>query len=48
MPPQNMTVGAQDITLPNMSLWCIDYFELQALAKQKMQGEAFSEFPLSA
>ena len=47
--PQNMTAGVQDILPQNMPLWYVDYFELQALAmQQQMQGEAFSELPLSA
>lgn len=28
-----------------MLLWYIHYFELWALEKEQMQGEAFSEFP---
>lgn len=47
MPPQDMTVGFQDMPPPNMLLWHTDYFELSALEKQ-MQGEAFFELPLSA
>ena len=48
MPPQNMTVGIKDMPPPNMLLWDRDYFELQPLEKEQVQGEAFSELPLSA
>jgi hypothetical protein len=34
--------------MENMSLWYIDYFELEALEKQQVQGEDFSEIPLWA
>ena len=30
---------------PNLLLWYIDHFELKALEKQQMQGEAFSALP---
>ena len=30
---------------PNLLLWYIDHFELKALEKQQMQGEAFSSLP---
>lgn len=47
--PQNVTAGVQDILPQNMPLWCADYVELEALAiQQQMQGEAFSELPLSS
>lgn len=32
----------------NMPLWSVDYFEPKLLDKQQIQGEAFSEPPLSA
>jgi len=31
-----------------MLLWNRDYFELEPLEKQQMEGEAFAELPLSA
>lgn len=47
-PPTNMTVGVQDVCPPNMLLWYTGYLGPYALEKQKMQGEAFFELPLSA
>ena len=43
MSPQNVTVGIQDMPSQNTVLWYIGYFELKALEKQQMQGEAFSK-----
>lgn len=39
-----MKIRERQLNMPpqNMSLWHIDYFKLQALAKQQMQGVAFS------
>ena len=48
MPPQNMTVGVQNMPLQNVPFWYIGYFELLAFEKQQMQGEAFIELSLSA
>lgn len=45
---QNMTTEVQDMPPPNILLWYIDYFELQVLKKQQIQGKAFSDFPLLA
>ena len=38
----------QNVPPPNTPLCYTDSFELQALEKQQVQGEAFSELPLSA
>lgn len=48
MLPQNMTLAVQDKPPQNVLLCYIDDFEWQALEKQQMVGEAFSELPLSA
>lgn len=36
---------AAEYATPKMPLWYTDYFELKALEKQQMQGEAYSELP---
>ena len=43
-----MTVGVQNMPLQNMLLQYIDYGELKALEKQKIQAQAFSELLLAA
>ena len=34
--------------LPQYATLNVDYFQLQGLEKQQMQGDTFSELPLSA
>lgn len=43
--PQNMTRSSGHAPLKYTAL-VTDYFELQALEKEKIQGEVFSELPL--